>query len=97
MCCFHTIHLLYYTSLFLYFILYVVILQLQVCTVYACVNSTAVQGSTAESRPQGFASPVLQVLSATGVKASWSEPEHPNGILLHYSLYRRNVTDCPDT
>ena len=61
---------------------------------YACVQSPSVQGTTAEAQPQGFASPDIQVLSPTEVQIGWTEPEYPNGILLRYNLYRRNISEC---
>ena len=70
--------------------------QVEVCTVFACVMSNTIQGTTSEAQPQGLSAPDLQVLSARGVKISWSEPQYPNGILLRYGVYRRNHTDCTE-
>ena len=70
--------------------------QVEVCTVFACVMSNTIQGTTSEAQPQGLSAPDLHVLSAIGVQISWSEPQYPNGILLRYGVYRRNHTDCTE-
>ena len=70
--------------------------QVEVCTVFACVMSNTIQGTTSEAQPQGLSAPDLHVLSARGVQISWSEPQYPNGILLRYGVYRRNHTDCTE-
>ena len=63
---------------------------------YACLKSEPTLGTTSESVPSGVSAPNLSVLSADSVKATWSEPSEPNGILHHYELWRRRKMLCSD-
>ena len=42
--------------------------------------------------PEGVSPPVLQVSSSSTLNASWTEPQHPNGVIISYSLHMRNLS-----
>ncbi len=42
--------------------------------------------------PEGVNPPVLEVSSSSSLNASWTEPEHPNGVIISYSLHMRNLS-----
>ena len=42
--------------------------------------------------PEGVAPPALEVSSSSSLNASWTEPEHPNGVIISYSLHMRNLS-----
>lgn len=56
------------------------------------ITSPAIAATTYASAPAGLAPPVLEALSSTSIRASWSEPSQPNGEIHNYTLYK-DLTD----
>ncbi|XP_053408878.1 usherin-like [Mercenaria mercenaria] len=71
-------------------------IQLEVCTVFDCVKSDTVLGSTLEALPQSLGSPRVQPLSPHQIDVVWKAPLQPNGIILRYDLYRRTIRQCSE-
>ncbi|KAM5165253.1 usherin [Mantella aurantiaca] len=69
-------------------------IQVEVCTLYACVRSNATQVTTVEGRPSEIPSPHIKSISSRSVEISWTPPEEPNGIILGYELRRRTLYPC---
>uniref|UniRef100_A0A4W6FW95 Usherin n=1 Tax=Lates calcarifer TaxID=8187 RepID=A0A4W6FW95_LATCA len=65
--------------------------QVQVCTVYACVRSNVTQTTTVEDLPADLGTPLAQVISP---RLDWSHPGRPNGIMLGYEVLRRTLRSC---
>ena len=42
--------------------------------------------------PGGVSPPVLEVANSSSLNASWTEPQHPNGVIISYSLHMRNLS-----
>ena len=42
--------------------------------------------------PEGVSPPVLEVSSSSSINASWTKPQHPNGVIVSYSLHMRNLS-----
>lgn len=42
--------------------------------------------------PEGVHPPVLEANSFFSLKASWKEPDQPNGVIVSYTLHMRNIT-----
>ena len=70
--------------------------QLEVCTVFDCVKSEEVKGSTLEALPQGMASPRVMPLSPYEINIMWKKPVQPNGIIRRYDLWRRTILQCSE-
>ncbi|ELU01149.1 hypothetical protein CAPTEDRAFT_219707 [Capitella teleta] len=70
--------------------------QIEVCTVYACLKSDPIEGTTAESIASGIIPPTLAVESSAALTIIWSPPKNPNGIILRYELLRRDLIPCSD-
>ncbi|KAG7465654.1 hypothetical protein MATL_G00155810 [Megalops atlanticus] len=68
--------------------------QVEVCTVYACVKSNSTQVTTVEDLPADIAAPHVQVISSRSVRVEWASPGQPNGIMLGYDLRRRSLQSC---
>uniref|UniRef100_A0A671RF78 Usherin-like n=1 Tax=Sinocyclocheilus anshuiensis TaxID=1608454 RepID=A0A671RF78_9TELE len=71
-------------------------IQVEVCTVYACVESNSTQVTTVEDTPTEIAKPQIQVLSSRSVKLEWTSPGKPNGILGGYDVWRRTLQRCEE-
>uniref|UniRef100_A0A8C1J3X3 Usherin n=1 Tax=Cyprinus carpio TaxID=7962 RepID=A0A8C1J3X3_CYPCA len=71
-------------------------IQVEVCTVYACVESNSTQVTTVEDTPTEIAKPQIQVLSSRSVKLDWTSPGKPNGILGGYDVWRRTLQRCEE-
>ncbi|XP_028328840.1 usherin isoform X1 [Gouania willdenowi] len=69
-------------------------IQVEVCTVYACVRSNVTQTTTVEGLPSGLARPQVHVMSPRMMKISWSRPEKPSGIMLGYEVLRQTLMLC---
>ncbi|XP_061735051.1 usherin isoform X2 [Nerophis ophidion] len=69
-------------------------IQVEVCTVYACVRSNITQTTTVEDIPADMASPLVQVLSPRVVKIDWSPPGRPSGIMVGYEVLRQSLEIC---
>ncbi|KAM3624776.1 uncharacterized protein V6R79_001428 [Siganus canaliculatus] len=68
--------------------------QVEVCTVYACVRSDVTQTTTVEDLPADLSAPRAQVLAPRVVRLDWSHPRQPNGIMLGYEILRRTLRPC---
>ncbi|XP_070762485.1 usherin [Enoplosus armatus] len=68
--------------------------QVEVCTVYACVRSNVTQTTTVEDLPADLATPHTQVISPRVVRLDWSRPGRPSGIMLGYEVLRRTLRSC---
>ncbi len=68
--------------------------QVEVCTVYACLKSDAVIGTTAEAVAQDLSPPVPSALGTDSVRVAWKEPGSSNGIILRYDLMRKARLPC---
>uniref|UniRef100_A0A672FK37 Usher syndrome 2A (autosomal recessive, mild) n=1 Tax=Salarias fasciatus TaxID=181472 RepID=A0A672FK37_SALFA len=66
-------------------------IQVEVCTVYACVRSNVTKTTTVENLPTDFATPQTQVISP---RLEWSHPGRPSGIMLGYEVLRRTLRSC---
>ncbi|XP_076156222.1 usherin [Alosa pseudoharengus] len=71
-------------------------IQVEVCTVYACVRSNATRVTTVEDLPGDITAPHIQVLGSRSVRLEWSSPGQPNGILLGYDVRRRALRQCEE-
>ncbi|XP_044201958.1 usherin [Thunnus albacares] len=69
-------------------------IQVEVCTVYACVRSNVTQTTTVEDLPADLVTPHAQVVSARIVRLDWSHPGRPSGIMLGYEVLRRTLRSC---
>ncbi|XP_061132682.1 usherin [Syngnathus typhle] len=69
-------------------------IQVEVCTVYACLRSNVTQTTTVEDLPADMTTPHAQVLSPRVVKLDWSPPGRPNGIILGYDVLKRTLGSC---
>nr|XP_057944950.1 usherin isoform X3 [Doryrhamphus excisus] len=72
-------------------------IQVEVCTVYACVRSNVTQTITVEDLPAAMATPLVQLLGPRRVKLDWSPPGRPSGIILGYEVLRRSFGLCGST
>nr|XP_046239587.1 usherin [Scatophagus argus] len=68
--------------------------QVEVCTVYACVRSNVTQTTTVEDLPADLAAPHAQVITPRVVRLDWSRPGRPSGIMLGYEILRRTLRSC---
>ncbi|KAM9408306.1 LOW QUALITY PROTEIN: usherin [Pholidichthys leucotaenia] len=71
-------------------------IQVEVCTVYACVCSNVTKTTTVEDLPADMPMPHAQVISPRVVRLNWSYPGKPNGIMLGYEVLRRTLRLCSD-
>ncbi|XP_059204973.1 usherin [Centropristis striata] len=68
--------------------------QVEVCTVYACVRSNVTQTTTVEDLPVDLAAPHTHVISPRAVRLDWTRPGRPSGIMLGYDVLRRTLRSC---
>ncbi|CAL9701681.1 unnamed protein product [Knipowitschia caucasica] len=68
--------------------------QVEVCTVFACVKSGKTYTTTVEDLPEDFIKPYASVLSSRAVRLDWSHPGRPSGIMLGYEVLRRGFRSC---
>ncbi|KAM9860567.1 LOW QUALITY PROTEIN: usherin [Aulostomus maculatus] len=68
--------------------------QVEVCTVYACVKSNITQMTTVEDLPADLVTPHAQVLSPRVLRLDWSHPGRPSGIMLGYEVLRHTLRSC---
>ncbi|XP_037397596.1 usherin [Pygocentrus nattereri] len=71
-------------------------IQVEVCTVYACVRSNSTKVTTVEDTPADIAAPHIQVLSSRSVRLEWTSPGQPNGIMGGYDIRRRALKPCEE-
>ncbi|XP_047436500.1 usherin [Mugil cephalus] len=69
-------------------------IQVEVCTVYACVRSDVTKTTTVEDLPADLAVPHAQVINPRVVRLDWSHPGRPSGIMLGYEVLRRTLRSC---
>nr|XP_056708935.1 usherin [Euleptes europaea] len=69
-------------------------IQVDVCTVYACVRSNGTQITTVEDEPKEISAPQIHVLGARSLQINWASPGKPNGIILGYDLLRKALRWC---
>ena len=58
-----------------------------------CATGPPVSVRTLETPPENQPEPVLMARSATSVEIRWEPPEHPNGVITQYRIYRRDVNE----
>ena len=71
--------------------------RVQACTSSGCVTSDSAQIRTLEDPPLGLDQPKLLAYANSvgvhkGVQVQWTAPIQPNGVILHYEVYRRQYT-----
>ncbi|CAL8351742.1 unnamed protein product [Merluccius merluccius] len=71
-------------------------IQVEVCTVYACVRSNVTQATTVEDIPAELTAPLIHVLNSRAVRLEWSDPGRPSGIMLGYEILRRALRPCDE-
>ncbi|XP_049320201.1 usherin isoform X1 [Astyanax mexicanus] len=71
-------------------------IQVEVCTVYACLKSNSTKVTTVEDTPTDIAPPHVQVLSSRSVRLEWTSPGQPNGIMGGYDIRRRALKPCEE-
>ncbi|XP_041108645.1 usherin [Polyodon spathula] len=69
-------------------------IQVEVCTMYACVKSNGTQITTVEDEPSDMVAPNVHVISSRSVRVDWASPGRPNGIILGYDVRRRILRWC---
>ncbi|XP_029354432.1 usherin [Echeneis naucrates] len=69
-------------------------IQVEVCTVYACVRGNVTQTTTVEDLPADLGTPNIQMISPRMVRLDWSPPGRPSGIMLGYEVLRRTLRPC---
>ncbi|XP_075060358.1 usherin [Mixophyes fleayi] len=69
-------------------------IQVEACTVYACIKSNATQVATVEGKPNKIPNPNITNISSRSVQINWAPPEEPNGIILGYEVRRKNEYPC---
>ncbi|XP_053568734.1 usherin [Bombina bombina] len=65
--------------------------KISACTKGGCATSDYSMAITEESLPQGIPVPNIYSYSTDSFNISWSEPQHPNGILTEYGLYMDGI------
>ncbi|XP_036133319.1 usherin [Molossus molossus] len=63
------------------------LLKLGACTGGGCAVSEASEARTPDSAPEGMPAPRTLPFSPHSFNVSWTEPEHPNGVITSYGLY----------
>ncbi|KAH3846702.1 hypothetical protein DPMN_089004 [Dreissena polymorpha] len=71
-------------------------IKLEVCTVFDCVKSDPVLGSTLEALPNTIAAPRVLPLDPQQIAVTWQPPLKPNGIVLRYDVWRRSIKQCSE-
>uniref|UniRef100_A0A8B9SU76 Usherin n=1 Tax=Anas platyrhynchos TaxID=8839 RepID=A0A8B9SU76_ANAPL len=69
-------------------------IQIEACTVYACVKSNGTQITTVEDEPKQLAAPIIHVIGSRSLQINWVSPGQPNGIILGYDLLRTALKRC---
>ncbi len=70
-------------------------MRVEACTALGCSSSDWASVFTLEAPPAGQTAPLLDLQpdTRTGLQTTflltWSPPAQPNGIILHYEVYRR--------
>uniref|UniRef100_A0A663LW22 Usherin n=1 Tax=Athene cunicularia TaxID=194338 RepID=A0A663LW22_ATHCN len=69
-------------------------IQIEACTVYACVRSNGTQITTVEDEPKQLSAPIIHIIGSRSLQINWASPEQPNGIILGYELLRKVWQRC---
>ncbi|XP_065600248.1 usherin [Cyrtonyx montezumae] len=69
-------------------------IQIEACTVYACVRSNGTQITTVEDEPEQLSAPVIHVIGSRSLQINWVSPGQPNGIILGYDVLRKAFKRC---
>ncbi|XP_040553357.1 usherin isoform X5 [Gallus gallus] len=69
-------------------------IQIEACTVYACVRSNGTQITTVEDEPEQLSAPVIHVIGSRSLQINWVSPRQPNGIILGYEVLRKAFKRC---
>ncbi|KAG8443757.1 hypothetical protein GDO86_009076, partial [Hymenochirus boettgeri] len=69
-------------------------IQMEVCTVYACVKSNITQVATVEGIPGRMPLPNAVLISSRSVHIDWAPPTEQNGIILGFQLRRKTLYPC---
>ncbi|XP_074661048.1 usherin-like [Tubulanus polymorphus] len=69
-------------------------IRIEVCTIFACVESNATKGVTLEDIAREIGSPNLSVRNSTAIEIAWTQPKRPNGIIKHYEIHRKTQIQC---
>ncbi|NXU70580.1 USH2A protein, partial [Oreotrochilus melanogaster] len=72
-------------------------IQIEVCTVYACVRSNGTQITTVEDEPKQLSAPIIHIIGSRSLQINWASPGQPNGIILGYEILRRAWQRCTPT
>ncbi|XP_003419924.2 usherin [Loxodonta africana] len=72
-------------------------IQVEVCTMYACVKSNGTQITTVEDTPDDIPTPTVHGITSRSLQIDWVSPGKPNGIILGYDLLRKTWRSCPKT
>ncbi|XP_025748029.1 usherin [Callorhinus ursinus] len=67
------------------------LIKLGACTGGGCTVSEASEALTDEQAPEGVPTPKAHSYSPHSFHISWTEPEHPNGVITSYGLYLDGV------
>ncbi|KAM8945416.1 usherin [Pelodytes ibericus] len=68
--------------------------QMEVCTIYACVQSNGTRITTVEGKPGKIKAPTFKNVNSRSVEMFWTLPQEPNGILLGFDLRRKTLRSC---
>ncbi|MGH0120773.1 UNVERIFIED_CONTAM: hypothetical protein FKN15_027139 [Acipenser sinensis] len=66
-------------------------MRLAACSGGGCTVSEPIMARTEESTPENVPAPNAQSFLSDSFNVSWTEPEHPNGIITSYGLYMNGV------
>ncbi|KAM9016840.1 usherin [Ara ararauna] len=69
-------------------------IEIEACTMYACVRSNGTQITTVEDEPKQLSAPIIHVIGSRSLQINWASPEQPNGIILGYELLRKAWQRC---
>ncbi|XP_002760562.4 usherin [Callithrix jacchus] len=72
-------------------------IQVEVCTMYACVKSNGTQITTVEDTPSDIPTPTIRGITSRSLQIDWESPGKPNGIILGYDLLWKTWYPCPKT
>ncbi|KAM8817678.1 usherin isoform 1-T1 [Rhynchonycteris naso] len=67
------------------------LIKLGACTGGGCTVSASSVARTEESTPEGVPAPATRSYSPHSFNVSWTQPEHPNGVITSYGLYLDGV------
>ncbi|KAI5940642.1 Usherin [Manis javanica] len=65
--------------------------SVQACTSGGCLHSSPLTVTTAQAPPRSLGPPEVRKISSTELHVEWSPPMEPNGIIIRYELYMRQL------